>query len=75
MKRQKLAPDIAALVDRPLSADEVARFLVRPVTDDEVEETLELVRWFSRRYPTALERFAYNRRAYARAIARPTIGS
>ena len=29
--------------------------------------------WFTRRYPTALERFAYNRRAYARAVARPII--
>ena len=73
MKRQELDPEIAALVDRQVSAEEVARFLEAPVTDAEVESTLELVAWFTRRYPTALDRFAYNRRAYARAVARPTI--
>lgn len=73
MKRQSLDPEIEALVDRPLSAEEVTRILAASVTDAEVEATLELVRWFMRRYPTANERFAYNRRAYARAIARPQL--
>jgi hypothetical protein len=73
MKRQKLDPEIEALHNRLLTGEEVAAFLVNPVTDEEVESTLELREWFMRRYPTARERFAYNRRAYARAVARPTV--
>lgn len=72
MKRQVLHPEIEALHERRLTADEVAAFLASPVTAAEVASTLELVEWFTRRYPTALERFAYNRRAYARAISRAT---
>lgn len=73
MKRQNLDPEIEALHNRQLTAEEVAAFLANPVTDAEVESTLELREWFMRRYPTARERFAYTRRAYARAVARPTI--
>lgn len=73
MKRQTLDPEIEALHNRQLTAEEVAAFLAKPVTDAEVAATLELVDWFVRRYPTARERFAYNRRAYARAVARPTL--
>lgn len=73
MKRQKLDPEIEALHNRRFSRSEVATFLATPLTDEEVESTLELVAWFTRRYPTALTRFAYNRRAYARAVARPTV--
>lgn len=72
-KRQQLRPEIAAIHDRLLSPDEVAQFLATPISDEEVESTKELVLWFTRRYPTARERFAYNRRAYARAVARPTL--
>ena len=75
MRRQTLAPDIAALHERRLSEDEVATFLATPLSDEEIESTMELVRWFTRRYPSARERFAYNRRAYARAVARPTLAS
>lgn len=73
MKRQHLQPEIAAIHYRLLTAEEVTQFLATPVSDEEVESTKELVRWFMRRYPTARERFAYNRRAYARAVARPTV--
>ena len=69
MKRQQLDPVIAELYNRRLSVEEVAAFLANPVTAAEVEETMELVAWFTRRYPMAQERFAYNRRAYARAVA------
>ena len=73
MKRQYLRPEIAAIHDRLLSAEEVTQFLGTPISDEEVESTKELVGWFMRRYPTAQERFAYNRRAYVRAVARPTL--
>ena len=36
------------------------------MSDAEREEILSLVRWFTRRYPTAGERLAYAREAYAR---------
>ncbi|MBN1773384.1 MAG: hypothetical protein JXB32_19135 [Deltaproteobacteria bacterium] len=42
-----------------------------PLSDEEVEETAALVRWFTRRYPTVAERFAYVRRAWRR-WTRPT---
>ena len=70
MKRQQLDPEIEALHNRRLSAEEVTAFLANPLTDDEVASTIELVDWFLRRYPTAMERFSYNRRAYARAAGR-----
>ena len=73
MKRQTLGPEIEAVHNRQLTAEELAAFLANPVTDAEVASTLELVDWFVRRYPTARARFAYNRRAYARAVARSTL--
>lgn len=36
-----------------------------PMTDEEREGIRELVRWFVRRYPTAVDRFRYIDRAYA----------
>jgi hypothetical protein len=50
------APDQAA----------VQRLLAIPLTDAERDDTRALVRWFTRRYPTPAERFAYIRRARAR---------
>ena len=73
MKRQVIDPEIEALHNGQLTAEELAAFLANPVTDAEVASTLELVEWFMHRYPTARERFDYNRRAYARAVARPTL--
>ena len=52
--------------DRLLLPEEAARLLAVPLTETEVEEKLELIRWFRRRYPTPLERSAYVRRAWAR---------
>jgi len=75
MRRQELGPGIAALHNRELSADEARRLLSSPLSEQEIEATRELVAWFMRRYPTARERFAYNRRAYARAVARTGIAS
>ena len=42
------------------------------LSEAERQETLSLIRWFRRRYPTPAERLAYVRRAYRRwAAARP----
>jgi hypothetical protein len=49
-----------------LSVDEFTRRIQAPLTEEEKEATLELVRWFTRRYPTAKERLCYARRAFAR---------
>jgi hypothetical protein len=57
---------VRRLVDRTLPADEFQRLLAIPLTDAEREDTRALVRWFTRRYPTPAERFAYIRRARAR---------
>ena len=57
---------VRALVERILSPEEIRAALAVPLTDAEREETLSLVRWFRRRYPTPLERLAYARRAYRR---------
>ena len=52
-----------------LPADEFQRLLAIPLTDSEREDTRALARWFTRRYPTPAERFAYIRRARARSVA------
>lgn len=57
---------LKALAEEPLTLDEWRRRAAMPLTDDERGRTLELVRWFRRRYPTAADRLAYARRAYKR---------
>ena len=49
-----------------LSPVEAQEYLDAPVSDAEREQLQELVAWFTRRYPSPLERLAYVRRAYAR---------
>lgn len=61
---------VRTLLDRTLPADEFQRLLAIPLTDREREDTRALVRWFTRRYPTPAERFAYIRRARARWLGR-----
>ena len=61
---------VRRLLDRTLPADEFQRLLAIPLTDAEREDTRALVRWFTRRYPTPAERFAYIRRARARWLGR-----
>ena len=63
-QRDSLPPE--SVYERRLSADEVERWLRRPIAADEIESVADLVRWFTTRYPTARERLAYARRAYAR---------
>lgn len=62
---------IRKLVDRRLTPDELRAALAMPLGAEERERTLELVRWFMRRYPTGAERLAYVRRAYRRWTERP----
>ena len=57
---------VRTLLDRTLPAAEFQRLLAIPLSDAERADTRALVRWFTRRYPTPAERFAYIRRARAR---------
>jgi hypothetical protein len=61
---------VRTLLGRTLTADEFLRLLAIPLTDAERDDTRALVRWFTRRYPTPAERFAYIRRARARWLGR-----
>ena len=71
MKRQALAPEIAEMVETPLTLEEFERrSAIRP-TEEEVAEFLSLVQWFTGRYPTAKDRFAYIRRKYAEWTRNP----
>jgi hypothetical protein len=60
---------VRALVDRVLPPEEFHRLLTVPLTDAEREDTRALVEWFTRRYPTPADRFAYLRRARTRWLA------
>jgi hypothetical protein len=57
---------LAELANRVLTDEEWRAQAAIPLTPDEIEHTVALVRWFRRRYPTAADRLAYVRRAYAR---------
>jgi hypothetical protein len=57
---------LADLAERELTTAEVRDALATPISDSEREESLSLIRWFRRRYPTPAERLAYARRAYRR---------
>ena len=57
---------VREVAERRLTADEVRASLTAPVSDEERRNVLDLVRWFTTRYPTPLDRLAYVRRAYAR---------
>ena len=57
---------LRAVAERRLSPEEVAAALALPIGPEERSEVLALVDWFTRRYPTPAERFAYVRRAYQR---------
>jgi hypothetical protein len=57
---------VTAEINRLVSPEEARAYLDREITDQERMEVRALVDWFTRRYPTPLERLAYVRRAYAR---------
>ena len=64
-------PEVLASViedaERRLSPEEFEAYVNAPMSEAELERIWELIDWFSRRYPTPLERLAYVRRAYARS--------
>lgn len=71
MKRQHLAPEIAEMYETPLTLEQFEqRTLMRP-TEEEVAEFMDLIRWFTNRYPTAKDRFAYVKRKYAEWTRNP----
>lgn len=71
MKRQELAPEIAEMYETPLTVDEFERRMAVRPTEEEVAEFMDLVRWFTGRYPTVKDRFAYVRRKYAEWTRNP----
>jgi hypothetical protein len=56
---------ILKLAERELSLEEFDAYISAPMTDEEREDILHSIEWFRRRYPTAGERLAAARRAYA----------
>ena len=56
--------------ERELSPEEYARACERGMSPEEEEEALALFDWFTRRYPTPMERVAWGRRAYYAARRR-----
>jgi hypothetical protein len=54
--------------ERRLSVEEFNAYVNAPMTAEEAEGIRELVEWFTRRYPTPLERLAYVRRASRRTF-------
>ena len=54
------------LANRTVSDEELRAALGVPLSPEERAQTLSLVDWFCRRYPTAADRLRYVRRAYAR---------
>ncbi len=53
-------------ISRTLTPEEVREALEEPISDAERTEVESLIRWFTTRYPSAEERLAYVRQAYAR---------
>lgn len=59
---------VQALAERRLSPEEFEAYVRAPMSDEERAQILESVAWFTRRYPTPLERLAASRRAYAQWV-------
>ena len=59
-------PKISERLEARLAGEDLEALPAAPLSRDEVAEVRALVEWFGRRYPTAKDRFAYVRRAYAR---------
>ena len=73
--RPKYAPEIQALEDAILPPEEARARLAAAMREldegDELQNLTELITWFQRRYPTALERLAYLRRKTKEAARFP----
>jgi len=59
---------IRAQAERRLTAEEFDAYVSAPMSPEEKESIRELIEWFTTRYPTALERLAYVRRACRRPL-------
>ncbi len=57
---------VRELTNRKLSSEEFEAIVRAPMSDAEREGIWALIDWFTRRYPTPLERLAYVKRAYER---------
>ena len=68
MSAQDPSESLRAYLDRRLTAEEFDAYVNAPMSPEETEGIRELVEWFTRRYPTALERLAYVRRAVRRPL-------
>ena len=66
MTNDTIGARVQTLIDRRVSVAELREALERPLGEDEREDVLSLARWFTRRYPTGLDRLAYVRQAYTR---------
>jgi hypothetical protein len=66
-----VAPELVDDVDASLPVEEFVRRIRAPVDPEEEAETVALIRWFVRRYPTPKERLAFARRMFAQ-WTRPT---
>ena len=53
-------------VNRRVTVEELHQALHAPIDARDREQVLELVQWFTRRYPTAEARLAYVAQAYER---------
>lgn len=57
---------LRAEADRPLDLEAWRARAAVPISEHERDETLELIAWFTRRYPTPAARLRYARQAWAR---------
>jgi hypothetical protein len=63
-----------AFAERRLTAEEFDAYVNAPMSPEEREGIRELYDWFTRRYPTPLERLAWVRRAIRRPLSGGTRG-
>lgn len=76
MTRPALLPDAEAvsrvrqMAERSLSKEEFDAYVDAPMSEDERNEIHSLIDWFTRRYPTPLDRLRAARRFYRRAKSR-----
>ena len=72
MTRREVEARARELDAREMSPDEFNRVLRTMLADEiEIEARAALIRWFSRRYPTARERLAYARRKHEELVESP----
>jgi hypothetical protein len=57
---------IEQAIGRIVTTEELRESLGQPISEAERSEAVALYRWFTKRYPSAEERLAYVRQAYAR---------